>query len=82
MPYDGIGLTLTRGAFGRELRPQPSRSAMSPACLPAVGREEDLPPHQQLRTLAELEPQHPPRRLHRTLTRHSSGQTYSGERPP
>lgn len=58
--YDDLRRAATREPLGRGLRPSVASIADLARTLAALGREQDLQPLQQLRTLAELE-----RELHR-----------------
>ena len=60
--YDDLRRAATRQPLGRGLRPSVASIGDLARMLAALGREQDLPPLQQLRTLAELE-----RELHRGL---------------
>lgn len=60
--YDDLRRAATREPIGRGLRPSVASIGDLARMLAALGREHDLPPLQQLRTLAELE-----RELHRGL---------------
>lgn len=53
--YDDLRRAATREPIGRGLRPRVASIADLARMLAALGREQDLPPLQQLRTLAELE---------------------------
>jgi hypothetical protein len=53
--YDDLRRAATREPIGRGLRPSVASIGDLARMLAAVGREQDLPPLQQLRTLAELE---------------------------
>ncbi len=60
--YDDLRRAATREPIGRGLRPSVASIGDLARMLAALGREQDLAPLQQLRTLAELE-----RELHRGL---------------
>jgi len=60
--YDDLRRAATREPIGRGLRPSVASIGDLARMLAALGREQDLPPLHQLRTLAELE-----RELHRGL---------------
>jgi hypothetical protein len=60
--YDDLRRAATREPIGKGLRPRVASIGDLARMLAALGREQDLPPLQQLRTLAELE-----RELHRGL---------------
>lgn len=53
--YDDLRRAATREPIGRGLRPRVASIGDLARMLAALGREQDLPPLQQLRTLAELE---------------------------
>ena len=53
--YDDLRRAATREPIGRGLRPTVASIGDLARMLAALGREQDLPPLQQLRTLAELE---------------------------
>jgi hypothetical protein len=53
--YDDLRRVASREPIGRGLRPRVASLADLARMLAALGREQDLPPLQQLRTLAELE---------------------------
>jgi hypothetical protein len=53
--YDDLRRAATREPIGRGLRPSVASIGDLARMLAALGREHDLPPLQQLRTLAELE---------------------------
>src|SRR5436190_1147326 len=53
--YDDLRRAATREPIGRGLRPRVASIGDLARMLAALGRERDLPPLQQLRTLAELE---------------------------
>ncbi len=53
--YDDLRRAATREPIGRGLRPSVASVGDLARMLAALGREQDLPPLQQLRTLAELE---------------------------
>jgi hypothetical protein len=53
--YDDLRRAATREPIGRGLRPSVASIGDLARMLAALGREQDLPPLQQLRTLAELE---------------------------
>jgi hypothetical protein len=53
--YDDLRRAATREPIGRGLRPRVASLGDLARMLAALGREQDLPPLQQLRTLAELE---------------------------
>jgi hypothetical protein len=53
--YDDLRRAATREPIGRGLRPRVASIGDLARMLAAHGREQDLPPLQQLRTLAELE---------------------------
>jgi hypothetical protein len=53
--YDDLRRAATREPIGRGLRPKVASIGDLARMLAALGREHDLPPLQQLRTLAELE---------------------------
>jgi hypothetical protein len=53
--YDDLRRAATREPIGRGLRPRVASVGDLARMLAALGREQDLPPLQQLRTLAELE---------------------------
>jgi hypothetical protein len=53
--YDDLRRAATREPIGRGLRPRVASIGDLARMLAALGRAEDLPPLQQLRTLAELE---------------------------
>jgi hypothetical protein len=53
--YEDLRRAATREPIGRGLRPRVASIGDLARMLAALGREEDLPPLQQLRTLAELE---------------------------
>jgi hypothetical protein len=53
--YDDLRRAATREPIGRGLRPSVASIGDLARMLAALGRERDLPPLQQLRTLAELE---------------------------
>jgi hypothetical protein len=62
--YDDLRRAASREPIGRGLRPRVASLGDLARMLAALGREQDLPPLQQLRTLAELE-----RRLIREVER-------------
>jgi hypothetical protein len=53
--YDDLRRAATREPIGRGLRPRVASIGDLARLLAALGREQDIPPLQQLRTLAELE---------------------------
>lgn len=53
--YDDLRRAATREPIGRGLRPRVASIGDLARMLAALGREQDLPPLQQLRTLADLE---------------------------
>jgi hypothetical protein len=53
--YDDLRRAASREPIGRGLRPSVASLGDLARMLAALGREQDLPPLQQLRTLAELE---------------------------
>jgi hypothetical protein len=53
--YDDLRRAATREPIGKGLRPRVASIGDLARMLAALGREQDLPPLQQLRTLAELE---------------------------
>jgi hypothetical protein len=53
--YDDLRRAATREPIGRGLRPPVASIGDLARMIAALGREQDLPPLQQLRTLAELE---------------------------
>jgi hypothetical protein len=53
--YDDLRRAATREPIGRGLRPRVASIGDLARLLAALGREQDLPPLQQLRTLADLE---------------------------
>jgi hypothetical protein len=53
--YDDLRRAATREPIGKGLRPSVASIGDLARMLAALGREQDLPPLQQLRTLAELE---------------------------
>jgi hypothetical protein len=53
--YDDLRRAATREPIGRGLRPRVASIGDLARMLAALGREQDLPPLQELRTLAELE---------------------------
>ena len=53
--YDDLRRAATREPIGRGLRPRVASIGDLARMLAALGRKQDLPPLQQLRTLAELE---------------------------
>jgi len=53
--YDDLRRAATREPIGRGLRPRVASIGDLARMLAALGREQDIPPLQQLRTLAELE---------------------------
>jgi hypothetical protein len=53
--YDDLRRAATREPIGRGLRPRVASIGDLARMLAALGRDQDLPPLQQLRTLAELE---------------------------
>jgi len=53
--YDDLRRAATREPIGRGLRPSVASIGDLARMLAALGRDQDLPPLQQLRTLAELE---------------------------
>lgn len=53
--YDDLRRAATREPIGRGLRPSVASIGDLARMLAALGREQDLPPLRQLRTLAELE---------------------------
>jgi len=53
--YDDLRRAATREPIGRGLRPRVASIGDLARMLAALGREQDVPPLQQLRTLAELE---------------------------
>jgi hypothetical protein len=53
--YDDLRRAATREPIGRGLRPRVASIGDLARMAAALGREQDLPPLQQLRTLAELE---------------------------
>jgi hypothetical protein len=53
--YDDLRRAATREPIGRGLRPSVASIGDLARMLAALGREQDLPPLQQLRTLAELD---------------------------
>jgi hypothetical protein len=53
--YDDLRRAATREPIGKGLRPRVASIGDLARMLAALGREHDLPPLQQLRTLAELE---------------------------
>jgi hypothetical protein len=53
--YDDLRRAATREPIGRGLRPSVASIGDLARMLAALGREQDIPPLQQLRTLAELE---------------------------
>ncbi|MGH3030118.1 MAG: hypothetical protein ACRDNE_05035 [Gaiellaceae bacterium] len=53
--FDDLRHAATREPIGRGLRPRVASIGDLARMLAALGREQDLPPLQQLRTLAELE---------------------------
>jgi hypothetical protein len=53
--YDDLRRAATREPIGRGLRPQVASIGDLARMAAALGREQDLPPLRQLRTLAELE---------------------------
>jgi hypothetical protein len=53
--YDDLRRAATRERIGKGLRPSVASIGDLARMLAALGREQDLPPLQQLRTLAELE---------------------------